>query len=132
MAVEECTVTTVIQANPHEIYDAWLNSEKHTEMTGVPATAEPSVGSAFTAWGGYIEGRIQRLDPGRCILQSWRTNHFPKDAEDSVLEVTLEATQDGTQVTLHHSNIPEGQAQGYQEGWQSRYFDAMARYFKHS
>jgi activator of HSP90 ATPase len=123
------TLTDTIPATPRQIYDAWLDSRGHTAMTGSAAEASATEGGSFTAWGGYISGRNLTLEPGRRIVQSWRTTRFTADDPDSRIEVLLEATAEGCKVRLHHSNVPDGHT-GYQNGgWQEHYFEPMKRYF---
>ncbi len=69
------------------------------------------------------------LDPGRRIVQAWRTTRFTADDPDSQIEVLLEPAPEGSKLTLHHTNIPDGHT-GYQNGgWQEHYFEPMKRYF---
>jgi len=111
------------------IYAAWLDGKSHTNMTGGEATGEPTVGSEFTAWDGYIWGKNLELEPASRILQSWRTSQFTDDDEDSVIEVTLAAHGDeSTTVTLKHSNVSDDQAEGYEGGWVDHYFEPMVAY----
>lgn len=124
----EFSVSAVIPATPRAIFDAWLDSDGHSAMTGAPATASARVGADFTAWDGYITGHNLSLEPGRRIVQSWRTTEFGKQDKDSRIEVTLEPVKGGTRVTLHHSDVPDGHT-GYRSGWQDYYFTPMKRYF---
>jgi uncharacterized protein YndB with AHSA1/START domain len=124
----EFTVSDVLPAAPQAVYDAWMSSEKHGEMTGGEADIDPQVGGEFTAWDGYTSGRTIALEPGHRILQSWRTTEFQAADHDSTLEVLLEAVPDGTRITLHQTNIPDGQS-GYEQGWRDNYFDPMREYF---
>src|SRR5437762_1152648 len=117
MALESCRVSAVFPVAAERIYQAWLDGREHTRFTGAEATVEARVGGEHTAWDGYIEGKNLALEPGRRILQSWRTSEFPPDAGDSYLEVLLEPTAEGTRVTLVHTDIPEGQAAQYEQGW---------------
>ena len=99
-------------------------------MTGGKATASPAEGGAFTAWDGYISGRNLVLEPGRRIVQSWRTTRFTAEDPDSQIEVLLEPVAGGTRLTLHHTNVPDGHT-GYQDGgWQDHYFEPMKRWFE--
>ena len=123
------TLTTIIPASAQEIYDAWLDSLAHSEMTGGPATMSDEVGAEVSAWGGYITGRNLELVPGARIVQSWRTSEFADEHEDSIVTVTLEEVDDGTLVTLEHSNVPDEQKSYEEGGWQSNYFEPMAVYF---
>ena len=129
MATESIQVSGVIHATPESIYNAWLDSNEHSSFTGGKATVEPSIGGRFTAWDGYIQGTNLELNPGRRIVQSWRTTEFPSGSPDSRLEVLFEAAGDGTRVTLNHTEIPPGQATRYEQGWREHHLDPMARYF---
>ena len=125
---EELELKASFNATPEAVYNAWLDGDLHSEMTGGPATGEAKVGSEYTAWGGYIWGKNLEFKPHREIVQSWRTSEFPEDDEDSHLIVRLTPISGGTEVTLIHTNIPEGQTQ-YIKGWEDHYFTPMAAYF---
>lgn len=123
------TISTFIPAPPEEVFRAWLSSEGHTGMTGSKAKVEPRVGGAFTAWDGYITGKTTALKPYTRIVQAWRTSEFPDDCADSQIEIVLEAVEGGTTLTLTHTNIPAGQADSYESGWEESYFQPMREYF---
>ncbi len=127
--MNEFTISTILPCTPETVFRAWLSSEGHTAMTGSPARVEPRVGGAFTAWDGYISGRTSELKPYTRIVQAWRTTEFPEDCADSRIELLLEPVEGGTKLTLTHSNIPEGQAASYKEGWDESYFQPMKEYF---
>ena len=110
------------------VYHAWLNSREHSSMTGGEATIEPTIGSEFSAWDGYIWGKLTSLVEGKEITQSWRTGDFAPGDEDSILTVRLKDTDDGCELELIHSNIPDDGAD-YYNGWQDHYFEPMTTYF---
>ncbi len=123
------TLTTTIPASAQEIYEAWLDSLAHTEMTGSEAVMSEEVGAEVTAWDGYISGRNLELVPGERIVQSWRTTAFDEEHEDSIITVTLEEVEDGTLLTLVHSRVPDGQTSYQEGGWEKHYFEPMIAYF---
>lgn len=130
MPTETIELAVVLAAPPERIYQAWLDPEEHTAMTGGEATADGrGVGATFTAWDGYISGKNLELEAGRRIVQSWRTSEFPDDSPDSRLELGLSAVSGGTELTLRHTAIPAGQSARYAGGWRDYYFAPMARYF---
>ena len=129
MATESIQVSGVINASPDRIYHAWLDSSEHSSMTGGRAEVDPMIGGQFTCWNGTIHGTTVELEPGRRIVQRWRSDEFPAESPDSRLEVLLEPTDSGTRVTFLHSDIPEGQASQLEEGWQKYYLDPMSSYF---
>ena len=122
------TLSAVIPASPAEIYQAWLDSILHSEMTGGEADMTEEVGADVSAWDGYIMGRILELVPGERIVQSWRTTEFEDAFEDSIVTILLQEAEDGTLLTLEHSNVPD-EHKGYEQGgWQSNYFEPMIAY----
>ena len=98
-------------------------------MTGGEATMSDEIGAEVSAWDGYISGRNLELVPGERIVQSWRTSEFGDEDEDSVITVVLQETEDGTLLTLEHSNVPDEHKSYEQGGWQSNYFEPMVAYF---
>ena len=109
------TLNATIPAPAQEIYEAWLDSLVHSEMTGGKASMSNEIDTEVSAWDGYITGRNLELVPGERIVQSWRTTQFTDEHEDSIITVTLEEVEGGTLLTLVHSNVPEGQT-SYEQG----------------
>jgi uncharacterized protein YndB with AHSA1/START domain len=123
------TLSTVMPASPAEIYRAWLDSIAHSEMTGGEATMSDEVGADISAWDGYITGRNLELVPGERIVQSWRATEFDDEFEGSIVTILLQETEDGTLLTLEHSNVPDEHKSYEEGGWQSNYFEPMIVYF---
>jgi len=123
------TLSDVIPATPQQIYDAWLDSKSHAEMTGAVANISGREGAKFSAWDGYITGVNVKLEPGKRIIQTWRTTQFKDSDSDSQIDVLLEPVAGGTRLTLHHTNVPDGHTDYEHGGWQDNYFEPMKRYF---
>jgi activator of HSP90 ATPase len=121
-------IQSTIHAKAETLYNAWLDSELHSAMTGGQAKCSDQVGGQFTAWDGYISGANLELEPNKRILQCWRTTEFVADEKDSILEILFDANGDKTKITLIHSNLPEHGAQ-YKQGWKNHYFNPMKSYF---
>jgi activator of HSP90 ATPase len=126
---DQIEVSGILAAAPAKIYVAWLSSAGHTAMTGAPAETTYQAGGRFSAWDGYITGQNVQLEPNKRIVQTWRTSEFPEGAPDSRLDIELEAVEDGTRITIRHSNIPPGQGAKYETGWHEHYLAPMAKYF---
>jgi activator of HSP90 ATPase len=123
-------MSDTIPASPQAIYDAWLDGDRHSALTGgAAASADARPGGQFSAWDGYIYGTFTAFEPGQRIVMAWRTTEFPEDAADSRLEVLLEPAPGGTKVTFHHSDIPEGQGDNYRQGWIDFYYTPMKEHF---
>ena len=124
------TLIVTINAKAETIYKAWLSTDGHSAITGSPAKVDGTVNGDFTAWDGYIWGMFLELEPNHRILQAWRTSEFPSEVEDSIVEILLEDEKGKTKLTLNHSNMPEGQADSYETGWEDFYFKPMREYYK--
>ena len=121
-------ISDLIPTSPKEIYKAWLNSAEHSGMTGGLAKISVEVGGTFEAWDGYIEGRNLVLEPSKRIIQQWRTSEFTEEEKDSLLEIFFEEENEGTRITIRHSELPEHGMQ-YKQGWVDSYFNPMKEYF---
>jgi activator of HSP90 ATPase len=127
---EVITQTAVIDAGPDEVFQAYVDPQKHSTFTGSPATGTPEVGGRFTAWDGYIEGRYVRLEKGKKIVQEWKTSEWPEGYPPSIVELSLRPKGKKTELTMVHSRVPAEQANDYADGWKVHYWEPMARYFK--
>ena len=120
----------IIPASPEEVYDAYMDAKRHAEFTGSEAASDPKVGGKFTAWDGYIFGKNLELEPGRRIVQEWKTTGWPEGQPPSRVEFTLRKVAGGTEITMVHSNVPEEQSDDYAQGWGDFYWEPMKEYFK--
>jgi uncharacterized protein YndB with AHSA1/START domain len=123
------TLRTTIPASAQDIYDAWIDSAGHSEMTGAEASMSDEIDAEVSAWDGYISGRNIELVPGERIVQSWRTTKFTEEQEDSIITVTLEESDGETLLTLIHSHVPDAHTSYQRGGWQEHYFEPMIEYF---
>jgi len=126
---EQLRITITLPVLAEHLYNAWLDSEEHAVFTGTSAEIAPIVGGEFSAWDGYIQGKILLLEPFQRIVQSWRTSDFPSNAPDSQLEITFEDDGEQTHLTLNQTNIPDGQSAEYKQGWVDYYFEPMQAHF---
>jgi uncharacterized protein YndB with AHSA1/START domain len=124
-------IEITLPATPEQVYNAWLDSDAHAEMTGAEATVSDRVGGHFSAWEDYISGKNLELVPRQKIVQSWRTTDFNAEDPDSLVEIRLKPHPEGCTLTLIHSNIPEDQPD-YEQGWHEYYFEPMVAYFGHT
>jgi len=124
------SVSAVLPVKRATLYNAWLDSKKHTAFTGAHARVDPKVGGKFSAWDGYITGKTLLLKRGQKIVQSWRTTDFPEGSPDSRLVILFDVTPTGTRIVLEHTDIPDGQGKSYRAGWKDYYFMPMKQYYK--
>ena len=130
MKTEKLQLNITLPVSPENLYKDWLDSKQHSKFTGGKAKIQAKINSRYSAWDGYITGKILELDPGKRILHTWRTSEFAKGAEDSILEITFSKKGKGTQLTLNHSNLQPGDGKKYKQGWKEFYLEPMKKHFK--
>jgi activator of HSP90 ATPase len=119
----------LIQGTPEQVYDALMNAAEHTTFTGAKATCVPKVGDKFTAWDGYITETNLKLEKGKRIIQQWKTSGWPSGYTPPMVEFSFTGRNDGTQLTMIHSNVPRHQAGSYRSGWIDFYWSPLKEYF---
>lgn len=120
----------VVNALPTEVYEAFMNSKKHSEFTGSKATGKPKEGTEFSAWDGYISGKNIKLIKGKKIVQEWITTDWPKNYPPSRLEINLKELGDKTEISMIHSKVPKNQEISLRQGWIDFYWKPLEEYFK--
>jgi uncharacterized protein YndB with AHSA1/START domain len=120
----DVTVTRAIPATPEAIYDVWLDPKSpggpwygaervilNAEVNGLFYHAMKWEGKN---WAHY--GRFVHLERGRRIEHTW-VSEATKGLE-SVVSMTFEARGNSTQVTLHHSGVPDDElGRQHKDGW---------------
>ncbi len=125
----EFELNTTINASAEAIFNAWLSSKGHAEMTGGAAKCSREINKPFEAWDGYISGKNLEVIPNQKIVQTWRTTEFSEDEEDSIIELNFEELDGKTHLHLKHSNLP-AHGEQYAKGWEVHYFEPMHEFFK--
>jgi activator of HSP90 ATPase len=116
-------------AAPAKLYELFMDSEKHTSATGMPAKISRKVGGNWFAFGKMLLGKNLVLIPNRMIVQSWRSSEWKKKDPDSILVVTFEKSSGGaTKVNLVHVGVPEYDHAGVTEGWPKYYWEPWKVY----
>lgn len=124
------TIKQVIlfKASPLEVYDAIMDSKKHSAFTGDTAKIGKKAGEGFTAYGGYAEGKNVELIPGGKIVQTWRASDWPSGVYSKVTFL-FEKTKDRTKMTFIQEGVPEEFYEDIEQGWIDFYWTKMKETF---
>ena len=114
------------KASPHDVYEALMDAEKHSQFTGAEASVSREIGSAFSAYDGALSGTILELVPDVKIVQSWRASDEGwTPGHYSTATFSLEAVDGGTQLTFVQTGVPEQSFEDISQGWRDYYWDKM-------
>ena len=118
--------TVTFNASPHDVYEALMDSGKHSQFTGAKASISREVGGTFTAYDGALSGTILELVPDAKIVQSWRgSDDGWVPGHYSTATFTLEAVDGGTRLTFVQTGVPEQSFEQISQGWQTYYWAKM-------
>ncbi len=69
--------TIAFKASPHEVYEALMDSKKHTDFTDSKAVMSRDIGGKFTVFDGWASGENVELVKDKKIVQTWRSADWP-------------------------------------------------------
>ncbi|MGD0817529.1 MAG: SRPBCC domain-containing protein [Methanomassiliicoccales archaeon] len=120
----------VIPTSPDEVYEAFMDPAKHSNFTQTETAGSQEVGGKVSASDGYITARNVELKRGKKIVQEWTTSEWPEGYPPSILQLDLKKVDEGTELTMTHSRVPDEQADDYAEGWMEYYWKPLVEYFQ--
>ncbi len=116
--------TVTIKASPHAIYEALMDSRKHTAFSGMPARISRKPGGRFTAYGPYLSGVNLELVSDKKIVQFWRSKNWPK-FHYSTVTFELQRVKDGTRLSFTQVGVPDNDYRAKKRGWIRSYWEPM-------
>ncbi len=120
--------TVYLDAPPHDVFEALMDSRKHTAFTGDRAKIDRTVGGTFSTFGGWAKGKLVRLEKDKVIVQSWRSDDFSTEDPESKVMFHLTKKGQGTRLLFVHSDVPENLAKDVAEGWRDYYWRPLKEY----
>ncbi|MEK6936450.1 MAG: SRPBCC family protein [Nanoarchaeota archaeon] len=119
--------------SPHEVYEALMDSKKHSDFTGDKAVISREVNGEFTAFNGWIKGKNLELVKDKKIVQEWagtdEENSWPK-GHFSKVTFELKKDKEGTLLEFTHEDIPDGWYDELVQGWEEHYWEPMKKFFE--
>jgi activator of HSP90 ATPase len=118
--------SVTIKANPHEVYEALMDSRNHSKFTGEKASISRKVGGKFSIFDGGLTGTNLELVQDKKIVQSWRASmrDWPKD-HYSRATFSMKDVTGGTRLTFTQSGVPEKCYESISQGWRDYYWKPM-------
>ena len=116
----------IIKSTPHDIYEAFMDSKKHSKYTEGKAKVSREVGGSFSVFEGAINGENVELVQDKKIVQTWRSEgeNWPKGYYSTITFIFKPVDQ-GTLIKFTHVDIPEGAYESVKEGWETYYWKPL-------
>ncbi|MCE9500382.1 MAG: SRPBCC domain-containing protein [Leptospira sp.] len=110
------------------VYNALIDSKKHSAFTGSSANISKTVGGKFSAYDGYCYGENLELIPGKLIVQTWRADNW-EAGHFSEIRFEFKKVKDGTELKFVQTGIPIEEYEGIKKGWSEFYWEPMNFFF---
>jgi len=120
--------SVVFEADPHEVFEALMDSKKHAAFTGAKANIGRRVGESFSVWDDWATGSNVEIVPNKKIVQRWRGTDWPKDHYSTVM-FELKKVDRGTRLDFTQIDIPEAVYEEIAQGWKEWYWEKLKVYF---
>jgi activator of HSP90 ATPase len=124
METKNIRQTVNFKAEPHEVYEALMDSKKHSKFSGGKASISRKVGGKISAYDDYIEGVNVELVPDEKIVQTWRGSDWP-EGHFSTVTFKIEKTPAGSKLTFNQVGVPVEFYEDIKQGWIDWYWTPM-------
>lgn len=129
-AMQKVKTKTIIQkinfqCTPHELYDALMDSKKHSHFTDAKAVISDKIGGSFSTYGGYSSGKNVELVKDKKIVQTWRAEDWPDGHFSAVTFEMKKSPSGGTLLVFTQEELPVSVAKDIEAGWKLYYWKPL-------
>ena len=126
MRVRTIRQLVTFRADPQTVYEALMDSAKHSEIICSKAEISREVGGRFQIREAGLSGTNLELVPGRKIVQHWRAeaDDWPDDHYTKVT-FRLQPINGGTLLKFSQTEVPERHYEAISRAWNIYYWQAM-------
>ena len=128
MKTKNIKQTVKFKASPEEVFEALMDSKKHSKFTESKALISRKVGGKISAYDGYIQGKNLQIVKNKKIVQEWRgtAENWPED-HYSIASFELKKIPGGTKLTFIQKLVPEKEFESFKKGWEEHYWSKMKK-----
>jgi uncharacterized protein YndB with AHSA1/START domain len=133
-AAESIHQEIVLKASRKRIYEALTEAEQFTKVMrlskfpgGPAAMISREAGGPFSLFGDRIVGRHIELAPNERLVQAWRAASW-EPGNYSIVRFDLKEQGGQAKIVFDHMAFPNGQAEHLLDGWNSNYWEPLAKY----
>ncbi len=116
----------LIKTPPHEIYELFMDSKKHSKLIDGKAQISREIGGSFSVFEGSINGTNLDLEQDKKIVQKWRSEEEDWPSKHySILTLLFEPIKEGTLVKLTHAKVPSTAYESVKDSWNTYYWEPL-------
>lgn len=120
----------MLPGTPHQVYELWLDSKKHSAFTNGAAKLSRKIGGSFATFDGWASGKNIELIPDKKIVQSWRGEDWPEGHFSLLTVKLLPAANKSTKLMFTQTEVPTSVAKSIAQGWKDYYWEPMNEFLR--
>lgn len=118
-------------ASPLEVYELFMNQQKHEEFTGAHATISRLINGKFSTYDDYCTGYNIELIEGERIIQAWHFNEVGWPSNHySVCKFIFEPIGNRTKLNFRQQLVPDSHVRKLKQGWKDYYWEPIKLYLR--
>jgi uncharacterized protein YndB with AHSA1/START domain len=129
MKTREIIHNVTIEAAPAAVFDALMDSKKHSQFTGVPAQMTKKIGGAFRCYD-YIQGFNLAVQRPKLIVQAWKSKNWPRETWSVVTFKLAKLAGGKTKLSFHQVGVPSGDYKDKNKGWDTHYWQRLKKFLE--
>ena len=114
-----------IKAPISKVWQAFVDPAIIEQWGAGPAKMDATQGGEFGLWDGDIHGTNTKIVPEKLLEQDWYGHDNPERCYK--VSYTFTAAGDTTVVHLSQADVPDDEAQDFEDGWRDYYFDPIKK-----
>jgi uncharacterized protein YndB with AHSA1/START domain len=117
-----------LPASAERLFEMYLDPTTHQEIIGASVDIGNKRYSKFKAFDGALTGMIREVIKRRLIIQSWRSDAFKTEDQDSTLILSFTPERDEERIDLMHLDVPDHDYDGVNQGWEKYHWTPWRAY----
>ncbi len=124
--MKEIKQVVTFEASPHDVFEAFMDEEKHSKFTGSPAKISREKDGEFSIYNGSIQGKNIEIIQDKKIVQTWRYDDWP-EGHYSTITLEFEEKEGKTEMTFTQVGVPDDKCEDIKQGWIDYYWEPMKK-----
>lgn len=116
--------TVELMCSTQDLFATLTDPQRVSIWTRAPAEIQPKENTTFKLFGGHIEGKMIKLEPGECIEQTWRVASWPA-GHYSKVKIDLEQLSSSTKLQLKQTGVPFNEEEATKANWDRYYWNSI-------
>jgi uncharacterized protein YndB with AHSA1/START domain len=112
-----------INAPINKVWQAFVDPEIIDQWGAGSAEMDATEGGKFSLWDGEISGVNTKIVPSKLLEEDWYGHDHPERCYK--VKFVFESVGDSTTVKLSHADVPDDEAQDFEDGWRDYYFNPI-------